>query len=466
MIRECGKLKNVCAVILAAGDGKRMKSVGPKVLCEVLFKPMIHWVADACAGAGLDKLCVVLGPGGDAVREILPSRMFAVDQQERKGTGHAVMMAADYIRNGGFEDVVVLCGDAPFITPQDIAESYREHKEQENAVTVLSAKVRDPYGYGRVVRAGRGIVSIVEEKDADAVIGKLGEINSGAFWFNAVFLLKALEELTCDNNQSEYYLTDTVAIANRSELRAGAFLLPHPNAVLGANDRHGLQMLNTVARRSVLDRLLESGVNIPFEDGVIVSADAGIAAGTTLLPGTIVKGSAIIGKNCTIGPNSFVEDARIGDECLVISSYITRSTLESGVKIGPMSNVRPGCHIKTGAKIGDFVELKNSVVGEHTAVAHLTYVGDSDVGARCNFGCGVVTVNYDGAQKHRTTIGDDAFVGCNTNLVAPVRMGNRSYSAAGTTVTEDVPDDSLVIGRAKQTIKKSWNKGDGRYKKQ
>ena len=458
-------MKNVCAVILAAGDGKRMRSTGPKVLCEVLFKPMIHWVADACAGAGIVDICVVLGEGGDAVRKILPKRIQTVDQPERRGTGHAVMMAAEYIRSGGFDDVVVLCGDAPFISSADLRDSYSEHKAQDNAVTVLSAKVKDPRGYGRIVRGGRGIAAIVEERDADEVIRELGEINSGCYWFSGAFLLGALDQLDCNNAQGEYYLTDMVGIAVEGHKKAGAYLLSSPEAVLGANDRRSLQALNTVARRKVLDRLLDNGVNIPFEDGVVVSADAGIGHDTTLLPGTIIRGSTFVGVGCTIGPNSYLEDSSIGNRCEIISSRILSSKLEDDIKIGPMTHVRPGCHIRSGAKIGDFVELKNSVIGEKTSVAHLTYVGDSDVGRACNFGCGVVTVNYDGARKHRTTIGDEVFVGCNTNLIAPVSMGDRSYSAAGTTVTQDVPEDALAMGRARLTIKQNWNKGQGKYKK-
>ncbi len=216
-------------------------------------------------------------------------------------------------------------------------------------------------------------------------------------------------------------------------------------------------------RREIFARHRANGVNIPLEDGVIIGPDVEIGTGSLILPGTILRGGTVIGQDCEIGPNSYLTDAAVGDNCRVISSYIESSELEEGVKLGPMSNVRPNCVIRSGAKIGDFVELKNSVIGEDTAVAHLTYIGDSDVGKRCNFGCGVVTVNYDGAKKYRTTIGDGVFVGCNTNLVAPVKMGDGSYSAAGTTVTEDVPEGALVIGRARQSVKPG--RAGGKYKK-
>jgi bifunctional UDP-N-acetylglucosamine pyrophosphorylase/glucosamine-1-phosphate N-acetyltransferase len=221
--------------------------------------------------------------------------------------------------------------------------------------------------------------------------------------------------------------------------------------------------LDKETRLLVLARHRENGVEIPLEDGVIIGPEVKIGAGTLILPGTILRGSTVIGENCEIGPNSYITDSEIGAGCRVISTYIELSVLESDVKIGPMSNVRPNCRVMSGAKIGDFVELKNANIGEGTSVAHLTYIGDSDVGARCNFGCGVVTVNYDGSTKSRTTIGDGVFVGCNTNLIAPVKMGDGSYSAAGTTVTGDIPEDALVIGRARQEVKEGRAKG--RYKK-
>ena len=457
-------MQKTCAVLLAAGDGKRMKSARPKVLCEVLFKPMIRWVADCCVQAGIPGNCAVLGFGAELVKEALPAGFKSVLQNERKGTGHAAMMAAAFIRECGAEDVAVLCGDAPFITPKDLLGAYELHKTQGNKVTVLSARVSDPAGYGRIVREGAGVTAIVEHGDADEDTLEINEINSGAYWFNAAFLLQFFENMQCHNAQGEYYLTDTVHFAVKGAEKAGAYVA-HPHSVLGANSRKGLQELNRIARISVLERLMEDGVSIPFADGIVVGADVRVGRDTVLLPGTILRGNTIIGEDCEIGPNSYLENAVVGNDCRIISTFIESSTLEDGVKIGPMSNVRPGCHISAKVKVGDFVELKNSNIGEKTAVAHLTYVGDSDVGAGCNFGCGVVTVNYDGTHKCRTQIGDGCFIGCNTNLIAPVKLGDRVYSAAGTTITEDVPDDALVIGRARQTVKEDWCKQSGLYRK-
>ena len=224
------------------------------------------------------------------------------------------------------------------------------------------------------------------------------------------------------------------------------------------NRSHELSSYTLEKRLEILQRHRENGVVIPIDDGIIITDGVIIGAGSVILPGTIMRGNTSVGENCEIGPNAYLENAAVGDGCRIISSYIDSSTLEAGVKVGPMSNIRPNCHIAQGVKIGDFVELKNSNIGECTSVAHLTYVGDADVGARCNFGCGVVTVNYDGAKKYRTTVGDDVFIGCNTNLIAPVTLHSGAYSAAGTTVTEDVPEGALAIGRARQTVKTGWSK--------
>lgn len=457
-------MEKTAAIILAAGDGKRMKSKKPKVLCEVLFRPMITWVTKACEDAGIKDACVVIGNNGDLVKAVLPGGYTTAVQTERKGTGHAAMAAADFLRTGGFEDVLVLAGDAPFITSGDIMTSYEGHKRKNRIMTVLTAQMQDPFGYGRIIRDGDGISAIVEQADADDKTAAICEINSGMYWFNSKFLLEFFENMKPENSQGEYYLTDSLAYAVKTGNRAGAYVA-NPDTAMGANSRQQLALLNDIARRRIFDIHRTNGVNIPFDDGIVIGAEVSIGADTTILPGTIIRGKTVIGENCEIGPNSCLDNAVVGDNSRIISTYIDSSTIDDGVKIGPMSNVRTGCHIRDGAKIGDFVEIKNSEIGEKTAVAHLTYIGDSDVGAGCNFGCGVVTVNYDGSHKYRTVIGDNVFVGCNTNLIAPVKMGDRSYSAAGTTVTGDVPEDSLVIGRARQTVKEDWAKERGIYSK-
>lgn len=457
-------MENVCAVILAAGDGKRMKSRHPKVMCEVLFKPMIQWVADSCMQAGIPAGCAVLGKGAEEIYPLLPESISTVLQEQRLGTGHAASMAKDFLHQGAFAHTLVLNGDAPLLSPEDIRSAYDLHIQAGSRVTVISAEVENPHGYGRILRSGDQVSAIVEERDATDAQRAIREINSGAYWMETSFLLDFFAHMHNDNSQNEYYLTDCIAHAVATGSRAGAYIA-HPDAVLGANSRADLAQLNAIARSRVIARLLDGGVNIPFPDSVVIGPDCEIGQDTTILPGTVLRGKTRIGTGCEIGPNGYLADAVVGDRCRILSSQIDSSKLEDDVRLGPMSNVRPGSTLCSRVKVGDFVEVKNSVIGEKTSVAHLTYVGDSDIGARCNFGCGVVTVNYDGQGKYRTTVGDDAFIGCNTNLVAPVEVGHRVYAAAGTTITENVPDDALVIGRSRQVIKKDWVKERGKYRK-
>ena len=457
-------MEDTCSILLAAGDGKRMKSTRPKVLCKVLQKPMISWVTDSILQAGIPQCCVVVGAGAREVEAALPRGFVTARQQERLGTGHAAMMAADFLRDTKSRQALVCCGDAPFLSAKDIQAAYAQHKEQHNRVTLVSARLDNPTGYGRVVRRDGRVVRIVEQSDADEATLAIGEINAGAYWFEASFLLEFFSQMRRDNGQGEYYLTDAVGYAASRAYPVNAYIA-HPYAAMGANDRRALQGLNRIARDAVLDRLLEEGVDIPLDDGILVGPDVRVGPDTTLLPGTLLVGRTTVGSGCVIGPNSHIEDAIVGDNCKIISSHVAESTIGKGVKIGPMSNIRPGCDIGPGVKIGDFVEVKNSVIGPETAVAHLTYVGDSDVGARCNFGCGVVTVNYDGDKKYRTTIGDGVFLGCNTNLIAPVEMGDHSYSAAGTTVMKSVPEDALVVGRPETRVIPGWSVRKNKYKK-
>jgi bifunctional UDP-N-acetylglucosamine pyrophosphorylase/glucosamine-1-phosphate N-acetyltransferase len=458
-------MQNTCAVILAAGDGKRMKSARPKVLCEVLFKPMITWVCDHVAAAGIEDACVVLGSGAEKVLAVLPEGYATVMQEERKGTGHAASMTKQYLKAGGFSHVAVLAGDAPFVTAEVLENAYWRHIMEKNEATVITARVPDPTGYGRIIRAHDGrVTAIVEEKDASEPERAVDEINSGDYWFETEALLDFFENMTNDNAQGEFYLTDALSYLLKKGGRVGAYLAD-AKVALGANDRESLAGLNEIARCEIIHAHRENGVDIPFSDSVIIGADVEIGADTRILPGTILRGATKIGADCEIGPNSYLDNAVVGEGSRIISSYIERAEVQNGVKIGPMSNIRPDSLIGDGVKIGDFVEIKNSVIGEKTALAHLTYIGDSDVGKGCNFGCGVVTTNYDGTNKHRTTVGDGAFVGCNVNLIPPVTVGDRAYIAAATTITKDVPAGAMAIGRAEQTVKEGWADKKGLFRK-
>lgn len=444
-------------VILAGGKGKRMKANRPKPLFEVLGMPMLEWVIRACEAADVKNLCIVKGFCGEQIDTYLNGRYETVLQAEQKGTGHAVMQAADFLSKDTSGSTLVLCGDAPFLEAETIAAAKAQHDADGNAVTVITASIANPTGYGRILRTDAGIAGIVEEKDASAEQKAICEINSGAYWFRTASLLEALKALRCENAAEEYYLTDTVAILLQKGEKAGAFRTENTDVILGANSQRDLLELNTLARMREIDKHLENGVVFTCTDGITIEPDVQIGAGTKILSGTILRKGTVIGENCNVGPNCVIEGCNIEDGVQLNYVQAYDSTIEQNVKIGPFVHIRPGSRIKQGVKIGDFVEIKNSTIGEGTAVAHLTYVGDSDVGKKVNFGCGTVTVNYDGITKSRCVIGDNCFIGCNTNLIAPVKLGKYVYTAAGTTITKDVPDYSLAIDRGAMTVKEGYS---------
>ncbi len=445
-------------VILAGGYGNRMKAAIPKPMLRVLDVPMLGWVIRACEKAGLSRICVVTGYKAQYIELYLGERYRTAYQAEQLGTGHAVMQAEKFIRE--FEDgnTLVLCGDAPFMDSETILQSLKQHTARENAVTVVTAELSDPKGYGRVLRSQSGIAAIVEEKDATDAQRAVKEVNSGAYWFRTKSLLELLGGLSQSNAQGEFYLTDTIGLAIERGMKASAYRTENTDVILGANTRKDLLHLNEVARQRILDQHMDNGVNFVCTDGVIIGNEVEIGAETTILPGTILKGKTKIGSKCTIGPNCLIENCTIGDQVMLNAVQAYDSVIEDAVKAGPFVHIRPNSHLKNGVKIGDFVEVKNSVVGEQTAIAHLTYVGDSDVGKKVNFGCGTVTVNYDGMTKNRCVIGDNCFIGCNTNLIAPVKLGKGAYTAAGTTVTKDVPEYALAVERADLKLKEGYSK--------
>ena len=436
-----------------------MNSAVPKVLHEVLFKPMLYWGADAAVAAGAVNVCVGAAVPDDAVaahvRGVYGERCTLAFQGAPHGTGHAVMQAEKAVRESGAEDVLVLCGDAPLVDAASLQSAWEQHRREGNAATVLTAELEDPTGYGRILREGSEVAGIVEERDASEVQKAVCEINSGVYWFRTQDLLEALGALTTRNAQGEYYLTDTVRILRGKERRVGAFRAD-ARIVAGANDRRQLMRLGELARGIVFERLFEAGVTILDPAGVLIGPDVLLGRDTVVLPGTILRGRTVAGCGCVLGPNALLEDCVLGDNVTVNASQARRSLLEAGVTLGPFSHLRPGTVLHEKAHVGDFVEIKNSEIGAGTKVAHLTYVGDSDVGEGVNFGCGVVTANYDGARKFRTVIGNGAFIGCNTNLVAPVKVGDGAWTAAGSTVTRDVPAGALAVARAREEILPGW----------
>lgn len=444
-------------IILAGGQGKRMKADMPKPMFKVLGEPMLEWVIKSCEHAGLSNICIVKGYMAEIIDDYIDGRYQTVLQSERLGTGHAVMQAIPFMKENINGNTLVLCGDAPFIDEVTIKKSLELHESENNSVTVITSMIENPKGYGRIVRDGNSITSIVEEKDATIEQKQINEVNSGAYWFKTADLIEYLGELTQNNAQGEYYLTDSVFIAINKGRRANAYLSENPNVVLGANDRKGLLALNEVARMDVIEKHLENGVEFICTDGVIIGRDVKIGVGTEIKQGCTLSGNTIIGEDCVIGPNCLLNDTIVGNNTILNSVQSNQAFVGNSVKIGPYVQLRPNSTIHDNVKIGDFVEIKNSTIGEGTAVAHLTYIGDSDVGKHVNFGCGCVTVNYDGKVKNRCVIGDNCFIGCNTNLIAPVKLGKDVYTGAGSTVTKDVPDFALAIERAPFKIKDGYS---------
>ncbi len=449
------------AIVLAGGQGKRMKTEAPKVLCEVLGEAMVGWVLDACEDAGLEKVCVIKGYKAEMLEEYLEKRENKADvtsvlQAEQLGTGHAVMQAKAFLSENKDGNTLVLNGDAPFIDAATINGALEQHISGGSAVTVVTAHIADPKGYGRIIRSESGLEAIVEHKDCTPEQLGIDEVNSGCYWFRTADLIEVLGEIKNNNAQGEYYLTDCIELLMAKGRKADAYASENPDVVLGANDRRALLELNNIARFDVIGRHLDNGVEFVCTDGVIIGKDVKIGCGTVIGANVELRGKTVIGSGCHIRTGCIIENCTIGNGVDLNYVQAYESVVEDNAKIGPFVQLRPDSHIMRGVKIGDFVEVKNSTVGEYTAVAHLTYVGDSDVGANVNFGCGVVTVNYNGEKKFRTTIGDNAFIGCNTNLVAPVKVGNGAYTAAGSTITKDVPDNALAIERGTTQIKENY----------
>lgn len=446
------------AVILAAGEGKRMKSKLPKVLHKVQGKAMVDWVIDTAKEAGAEDICVVVGHGKDKVISELSGRniKFAI-QSEQLGTGHAVMQAGNFIEENA--DIIVFYGDTPLITAQTIKKMLDFHRSENNSITIISVIIDNPSGYGHIIRDKNGLfVKNIEHKDANNEEKAIKEVNTGIYCFKGSALKKGLSLLKNDNVQKEYYLPDTLEIILADGGKVNAMVANDAEEFLGVNSRVQLADAEAVMRRRINIKHMENGVTIIDPSRTYIEADAVIGCDTTLLPGVIIEGSTVIGEDCVIGPDSRLTNTKLGNGVVFQYSTAIDSFIDDDTKVGPYAYIRPNCSIGKNVKIGDFVEIKNTNIGDGTKVSHLTYVGDSDVGERINFGCGTVTVNYDGHKKYRTVIDDDVFIGCNANLVAPVKIGKGAYIAAGSTITDEVPENSLAIARERQINKNGWVK--------
>ena len=452
------------AIILAAGQGTRMKSKLPKVLHRVLGKPMVQWVIDCLTAAGVTDKITVLGHGAEQVATVVGEQTSIVYQTEQLGTGHAVMQGVKAL---GTENdcVIVICGDTPLLQADTIKSLLAKHNAEKNMVTVLTAQASDPTGYGRIVRNGAQIEAIVEQKDATEEEKTITEINTGTYCFNQQFLLQYLPTLTTNNAQKEYYLTDLIKIANQNQFLVGGYQLDDFSESLGVNNRVQLAQAEQVLRQRKCREVMLAGVTLIDPASTYIGADVVIGNDTIIYPNVVLEGATVIGSDNIIGMNCRFVDSIIGDNNDIQSTTIVESTVGNECKIGPMAYLRPGTVLADQVKIGDFVEVKKSKIGTGTKIPHLSYVGDAVVGSSVNIGCGTITCNYDGVNKYQTTIKDNAFIGSNTNLVAPVVVEEKAFIGAGSTITKDVPADTLAVVRGELRLKDDWSKRQALKKK-
>jgi len=445
------------AVVLAAGKGTRMKSAVPKVLHPICGQPMLHYPLEAARLAGFKQLKVVIGHQAEQVSETFTAGDITwIKQSDQLGTGHALMCAADSLR-GYSGALLLLCGDVPLIQPETLKRLQEYHSRQQAAVTVLTAQMPNPTGYGRIIRDGEQILQIVEERDADEQQRQVTEINTGTYLFDATFVLSALKGLNKNNSQREYYLTDVVAAAVAAGEKTRALCVDDPTEVMGINDRCQLAEAEVLMRWKINADLMFGGVSMPDPTTVYIDDGVEIGVDTTLQPNVHLHGKTTIGKNCIIETGVVIVDSQIADGVhLKAGSAIEEAQIGPDCKVGPMAHLRPGTVLTGNNKIGNFVEMKKSVLGEKSQASHLTYIGDSEVGKNVNFGCGTITCNYDGVNKHKTTVEDDVFVGSDCQFVAPVTIGRNSLIAAGSTITKDVPADSLALSRTEQKNIAGW----------
>ncbi|MGE7949439.1 bifunctional UDP-N-acetylglucosamine diphosphorylase/glucosamine-1-phosphate N-acetyltransferase GlmU [Lysinibacillus sp. NPDC093688] len=449
-------MSNIFAVILAAGQGTRMKSKLYKVLHPVCGKPMVQHVVDHIQTLDVKRIVTVVGHGAEMVKQQLGDKSEYVLQAEQLGTAHAVQQA-ETILSSEEGTTLVVCGDTPLIRPETMQALFEHHQAKNAKATILTAIAENPTGYGRILRGDNGQVEqIVEQKDASAEQQLVKEINTGTYCFDNKALFETLKLVKNDNAQGEYYLPDVIEILQKQGEVVEAYVTGDFEETLGVNDRVALSQAETLMRTRINEKHMRNGVTIINSEATYISAEAMIGRDTVIQPGSMIEGTTVIGEDCIIGPNTQIIDSRIGDRTTVHSSVVRESAVAEDTAIGPFANIRPLSDIGSHVKIGNFVEVKKSKLGNDTKVSHLSYIGDAEIGSKVNIGCGSITVNYDGKNKFQTIIEDDVFVGCNTNLVAPVKVGKGSFIAAGSTITKEVPEDALAIARARQENKPNY----------
>lgn len=450
---------NRMAIVLAAGKGTRMRSDLYKVLHTVCGLPMVEHVIRAVKQSGVTQVVSIVGHGAEQVKEVLQGASQYALQREQLGTGHAVLQAKDLLGNQD-GNTLVICGDTPLLTSDTLTELFAYHEQSGARATILTALADNPTGYGRVIRSASGdVLKIVEQKDASPEELAVQEINTGTYVFDNQALFSALSQVTNENAQGEYYLPDVIEIMKSQGDAVSAHIMSDMNEVLGVNDRVALAQATDLMSRRINERHMRNGVTLIKPDTTYIEVDVEIQSDTVVEPGVVLKGRTQIGSKCFIGAQTEIVESVIADNVSITQSVIEHSTVQSGTSIGPFAHLRPNSQLGHNVHVGNFVEVKNSTLGDGTKAGHLTYVGDSDLGQDINLGCGTIFVNYDGKHKHRSKVGDQAFIGCNANIVSPVEIGARAFIAAGSTITKDVPEEALAISReAQQNIPNYWQK--------
>ena len=446
--------------IMAAGKGTRLKSKHPKVLHQIGGKSLLaHVIAAAQQVVPAKDIYVIIGHEADKVRQsVQQTGVEFLVQEPQRGTGHALMCAAPVLKK--YDEVIVLSGDAPLITADTIARLRDFHQSKKAAMTILSAQLENPTGYGRVIRAAKSdgeVRAVVEEKSCTPAQRKLREINSGFYVFSAKPMFENIERLKTDNPHGEYYLTDMAAVLKKTKQRVVAIETQNPPEILGSNTRAEMVDLDRHMRLEKCRKLMSEGVTIFYPDTCVIDWDVEIAPDTTIEPFVQLLGKTHIGSDCHIRSYSVIHNSQIGDDVLIKPGCVLdEAVIANRAVLGPFSHLRPGSEIGEGAHVGNFVETKKIRLGKKSKANHLTYLGDAEIGEGVNIGAGTITCNYDGVNKHKTIIEDGSFIGSDATLVAPVKVGKGSYVAAGSCITHDVPPDSLALGRAKQVVKEGW----------
>ncbi len=438
----------LAVVILAAGKGTRMKSKKPKVLHSLLGRSMIEYVVDTALSLQPQFVGVVIGYEGHAVKKELQDKPVSfIEQNEQLGTGHALMQAASDL--GDFSGMV-LCinGDTPLLQPQTLQSMVEKHGEEKVKASVLTTELETPHGYGRVIRDENTTLlkAIIEEKDLPDEYGSIKEINAGSYVFDSPSIFQVLRKIDNDNAQGEYYITDVVAVWSREGKKVRAHKAENYQEILGINDRAELARVEKLMLKEIINAHMREGVRIEDPDHTYIEPQVKIGPDTVIRPGCFLQGETEVAKEAIIGPHTTLIDSRVGARSQIISSYVNQATLGQDCNVGPYAHLRPETVLAEGVKVGDFVEIKKSTIGRGSKVPHLSYVGDAVIGPGCNIGAGTIVANYDGKEKHKTEIGEGVFIGSNTTLIAPVKLGPGAATGAGAVVTRDVPANTTVVG--------------------